>query len=350
MEAVRLIFAVYRFHTAIRVIRWVGGTALAVALAGLLFGIVPRDLAVFFLGVGVLVAVLMVVLPPLLVAMARSGNPLARGNRSHVLDDDGIHTTLATAQSLLRWGAMDRVRETRRFFLLYSANQCVCYLPKQHIDAPEDVDGVRDLLRRRVGAGAPAVEPAPPDLPDEPGAVIGRFRWTLRELYRGTIDMSRYGSHQWVVFLLLMIAIVLWTAGPTVYQQLRRGGLAGVDVMSLVLFVFPLLLFLAIRPVVSWWAARRQLRTSAATRGEQLVVVTEEAVRASGGLYAGSWTWDSFRRIVETRGNLLFCIGKIQGMAVPLRAFPPVELDRLRSLIRAKAGERYVRRTRGLAS
>lgn len=349
VEGVRVIFAVYRFQPVVRLIRWAGWTALAVGAGGLATGLISRGTALFLLSLALLIILLITLVPVMLYRLASSGNRLARGERSYLLDDDGIHTSLATAESFVRWDALDRVRETRRYFLLYSSNQCVFCLPKWAVEAPDDPVTVRDLLQLRVGRAVPARESAvrDPETIVESG-ITGRFHWTLRDLFRGSIEVNLYGSRQWIVFVALMAGLELWAAGPYVHEQVRRGGLGSLSVTSLFIYALPVLLILTLIPVNTWWSARRQLRNNAAAQGEQVVVVAEAGVRAWGGLFAGSWTWDSFRLVVATRTNLLFLFGKIQGVVVPLSAFPPEELDHLFSSLERAAGERFRRRPKHL--
>jgi YcxB-like protein len=66
-----------------------------------------------------------------------------------VISEEGFETLNATGKSTLNWSAFIRFTETRNIFMLYVQSRMFHLIPK-HALSPEDVDGLRELLKRHI--------------------------------------------------------------------------------------------------------------------------------------------------------------------------------------------------------
>ena len=344
-DVVRVIRAINRVQAGTRALFWAGGLALAAGLLSLFLPYPWSLLATTLIGVGGFLLLFLWLLPIPFAWMTRSGSPLWKGEQSFELDEQGIRATHPSARSFLAWSAVRDVRETKRLFLLFTSSQGAAFIPKSALP-PDQVHTLRQLLSSQVGPARIITAPAP--VPQEAGdeAITGRFTWTLRGLYHASLDLALHGSRVWAGSVLFLTLLVVLNGAPYVYRQLSTGGFGALNLKLVLLYAFPLLFILALAPLTVWWAARQQLRTRRASQGEQVVAIGESGVRASGSMHNGTVAWDAFTRVVETRHHFVFCVGKLQGLAVPSSAFTPEQRQALRALAKEKLGSRFVQKVR----
>lgn len=84
--------------------------------------------------------------------LARRKNPMLRGVRAFVLDDHGIHVSGAMFDFDLKWGAIRRVLETKRFFFFMYSSWAAQFLPKRVIPPGDELLRVRDLIARNLSS------------------------------------------------------------------------------------------------------------------------------------------------------------------------------------------------------
>lgn len=92
---------------------------------------------------------------PLMTAFAvwmyRRKNRLVQGAHRITFEDEGIRVTAPAFDTLLRYSAIRKVAETKRFLLLFFSAYGAQYIPKRII-SHEQLDTLRRLLRDRVPA------------------------------------------------------------------------------------------------------------------------------------------------------------------------------------------------------
>jgi YcxB-like protein len=86
---------------------------------------------------------------------ARHKNRTARGVHTFVLDDHGIHVSGATFDFDLKWAAISRVLETKRFFLFMYSSRAAQFLPKRIIPPGDELLRVRDVVARNLSSRPP---------------------------------------------------------------------------------------------------------------------------------------------------------------------------------------------------
>ena len=86
---------------------------------------------------------------------ALKSNPSASGPQTYQLSEEGVRFSGGLYQTELKWGAITEVVETRDDFLFLTSKRSGYFLPKRALNGPEEVDGVREIVRR--GAGGRAV-------------------------------------------------------------------------------------------------------------------------------------------------------------------------------------------------
>ena len=102
--------------------------------------------------VGVSWALLLTRLQPFLAA--RRCEKLYTGAYSLALTETSLRASTAVGNSELNWSAFKKAVETREFFLLYFSPNMAYYLPKRSIQHASDAEGVRALLRQKLGQKA----------------------------------------------------------------------------------------------------------------------------------------------------------------------------------------------------
>ena len=85
---------------------------------------------------------------------AYNNTPNLRGPQKYQLSDAGVQITGGAGNVSLGWESFVEVAETDEVFLLFYSKRCAYYLPKRAVPSPTDIQAVRDLLRKHVGARA----------------------------------------------------------------------------------------------------------------------------------------------------------------------------------------------------
>ena len=68
------------------------------------------------------------------------------GPATHSIGPDGVSSKSTHGDGKTKWTAYFRIRETRRFFLLYTQSNFAQILPKRCFDNPADVEKYRQVL------------------------------------------------------------------------------------------------------------------------------------------------------------------------------------------------------------
>src|SRR5213594_1008501 len=168
--------------------------------------------------------------------------------------------------------------------------------------------------------------------------------WDFREHQRGLRAVARISLRRrpWVRavrigFPIVLLAVLFggrWLAGELTFN------------LVLVVSLLPWLLFLVLWIVLLRWgefylAARRTRRLDPSAKGTLTRTLSEEGFRIDGTGQSGELRWEGIHSVVETTDFLLVFYNRLCAYYVPKRLVPaPVELQALRSLCRAKLGER----------
>src|SRR2546430_11695582 len=81
--------------------------------------------------------------------MYRRKNRLVQGAHRITFEDEGVRVAAPAFDTLLRYSAIRKVAETRRFLLMFFSAYGAQYIPKRVIP-PEQLDTLRQFLRERV--------------------------------------------------------------------------------------------------------------------------------------------------------------------------------------------------------
>ena len=81
--------------------------------------------------------------------MYRRKNRLVQGAHRITFEDEGVRVAAPAFDTLLRYSAIRKVAETKRFLLLFFSAYGAQYVPKRVIP-PEQLSTLRQLLRERV--------------------------------------------------------------------------------------------------------------------------------------------------------------------------------------------------------
>lgn len=76
----------------------------------------------------------------------RRKNRTVRGIHEFLLDDRGIHVSGATYDFHLKWGAIIRVVETKRYFFFLYSSLAAQFLPKRVIPSSDSLQEVRSII------------------------------------------------------------------------------------------------------------------------------------------------------------------------------------------------------------
>ena len=86
---------------------------------------------------------------PLITALAvwssRRRNGLAKGPFTYVFDSEGMHTSSLAFSQTIRWSAIPRVRQTKRFLFIFIAPARACCIPLRNISDSEVLEQLRIL-------------------------------------------------------------------------------------------------------------------------------------------------------------------------------------------------------------
>ena len=86
--------------------------------------------------------------------LARRKNRTVAGVHTFIMDDQGIRVSGATSDLALKWPAINKVIETRRFFFFMYSSRAAQFLPERVIPPGDALQAVRDLItanhRRRA--------------------------------------------------------------------------------------------------------------------------------------------------------------------------------------------------------
>ncbi|MGO8791162.1 MAG: YcxB family protein [Terriglobia bacterium] len=86
--------------------------------------------------------------------LSRRRNRTVGGIHTFTLDSHGIHSSSPAFDVTLKWSAINRVAETKRFFLFFFSSQAAQFLPKRVISSFDDLQAIRDLIATNLGADA----------------------------------------------------------------------------------------------------------------------------------------------------------------------------------------------------
>ncbi|NUV65042.1 YcxB family protein [Streptomyces sp. CAI-85] len=111
------------------------------------------------LGIAALLLLSLLVLMPRAAARAQQRNHAALGERRITVDESGVCVETAHTLSRTRWSALSRYVETRRLFVLFSADKqaaCLICVPKRSADGSDRSKPLRALRDAHlVRAGDP---------------------------------------------------------------------------------------------------------------------------------------------------------------------------------------------------
>ncbi|WP_030860923.1 YcxB family protein [Streptomyces sp. NRRL S-37] len=129
----------------------------ALVLAAMSFRVMPEggSLNPFGLGGAALVLLITLVLAPRAAARAQQRIHEARGERVITVDASGVCVETAHTLSRTGWAALSRYVETRRLFVLVSADEqvaCLVCVPKRSTDGQDRSEPLRALLDAHLPA------------------------------------------------------------------------------------------------------------------------------------------------------------------------------------------------------
>ena len=289
------------------------------ALAGLLF-LVPA----------VLLPLLW--LMPLYMAWISRALP-ALQNQSLTFAADGVEVESGAGQGILRWAAVTRFAETKKFLLLFISSQCACAIPKVAVGDAAAARHLADFITEQLSTadGAP---PTPSPDPEDV-LLVAEFTPDLREVYHAVMAASRHGPALWPAYL-LMLAVVGWTTIVPLWRRWQLGDLANASIYVTLLGLFPLILILSIRPLASLWAAHRHVKTNRSAAGVQRIAIAERGLQISGPYSSGFFEWSVLFKVAEVERFFLFFLTKAQPVFLPKRALEARAVDTIRALARRR--------------
>jgi hypothetical protein len=345
-EHVRALRAINRVLPRVRWMKRLGWACLFAAII-VLFVDGAEWLFAYLLLLPLVLFAVLAVLPPWMAWLARSQSPIWRSEQRITVDERGVEHSAAGAGGLIAWAAITRVAETKHFLLFFTSPQCAHYVPKAAFPG-EALQNVRRFAERAgqpggEGDGA-AVMLASVAEPRADDVAYARFDWDPKQMYRVFRLATRYGSRQWPIYL-WMLALGAWTGGPTLYRQFRDGGFGNVSLGLLALSLFPLVLVLAIGPLMSWWAARRLPRVRPSVRGPITVAVGPRGVRSAGLIASGEVPWSALLKTVETQEFFLFFVSKLQALYLPKVSLEASSVASVRTLAASELGKRFINRS-----
>jgi hypothetical protein len=206
-------------------------------------------------------------MPAYMAWLTRRQSTLWDPEQELTFSDAGITISGYALSGLTRWEGIMRVAETSRFILFFTSDQGGYFIPKA---ALPDEASARDLVALlRARAGKPSVGTA--SLPETSAfstdaKVVSTYDVDTPELPSAAMVVSRRSGvlRPWYV---LMVMLVCWTTGPTVYRQWQQGGWSSVDVTTVL---------------------RRVSLGSAPARGGDRGVLSLPALRHPGGLHTSA--------------------------------------------------------------
>ncbi|WP_432032093.1 YcxB family protein [Streptomyces antibioticus] len=146
LEALR---AHTKVSSAARRRRWFAMVA-ALVLVAMSVRITPEGGSLDPVGLGIAALLLsLLVLMPRAAARAQQRNHAALGERRITVDESGVCVETAHTLSRTRWSALSRYVETRRLFVLFSADKqaaCLICVPKRSADGTDRSEPLRALL------------------------------------------------------------------------------------------------------------------------------------------------------------------------------------------------------------
>jgi hypothetical protein len=115
-------------------------------LAGLFILIAPFLLGRSFGAQNIFLAMLAFFFTPLVTALnvwqARRRNKLAEGPLIYLFDSEGLHTTGGAFSQTIKWTAIRRVRQTKRFLFFFISPSRALYIPRRAVTDPESMNTI----------------------------------------------------------------------------------------------------------------------------------------------------------------------------------------------------------------
>ena len=259
------------------------------------------------------------------------------------VDSDGMTMRNGVFSSSARWVMLRRLRENDAYFFFDNGVGAALLLPKRAFD-PAGVAMVRRLATARLGenadvaaapplAGIPSARLAEDAAPGADaatsgaidGAVRGSFTMTLREFADATAWLSRRSLGSLIggcgLILLGVYQLATSLADPFwISSLIALGTLALGTAFLFGLWAYP----------VMWLAGRK--RRDLFTQPTQ-VLANSAGIRMSAPAYDNALGWGTFQRVRESRSHLYLEFGGGQTAIIPVRAFTPADLARLRALV-----------------
>lgn len=157
----------------------------------------------------------------------------------------------------------------------------------------------------------------------------------MREVYHAVMASSRHGPALWPAYV-LMLAVVGWTTIAPLWRRWEVGDLANASIAVTLLGLFPLILILAIRPLASFWAAHRYVKTSRLATAVQRITVAETGIQIAGPFSSGFFEWSVLFKVAEAERFFLFFLTKAQPIFLPKRVLEGTAVDTIRALVRRR--------------
>lgn len=82
-----------------------------------------------------------------LAATHNRNEPWNSGEQTRLVTEEGFGIVGPSISMRLSWEGIQKVVETRRFFLFFSSRTCAYYIPKRVLPLDADVERIRDLVR-----------------------------------------------------------------------------------------------------------------------------------------------------------------------------------------------------------
>ncbi|HLZ14316.1 MAG TPA: YcxB family protein [Candidatus Acidoferrum sp.] len=93
-------------------------------------------------------AISLFVIPYLRTLIIFRNSPALKSTRRITLSDDGMHFESTDSTGDYKWSLFAGVMETRKTFLLKQTAYAATYIPKRCFSSPEEIQIVRDLIRK----------------------------------------------------------------------------------------------------------------------------------------------------------------------------------------------------------
>jgi hypothetical protein len=148
------------------------------------------------------------------------------------------------------------------------------------------------------------------------------------------LDLFRASRMRYLVWLLPAIGVFYLYLD---FAEVMNYGISDESSLTILLYSFVAALAFFGAYFAPRLRVRLELRSAPILRAPRTYSLAASGVSFSSDLAFGTYRWDAFFKIIESRASFLLFLSPLSGVTVPKRCFPsPEEVARVRELIRAQ--------------